>query len=235
MSVFHGNWNEDPREFLTSYLQHTAASGNNFKARQFINYLGAGSEANDWFDELSHEEKKDWVAIECSFRKRWLNEEVLSIKETITYENESHSPPTSAPTITSHIVDMTKMEPQLTPTAENQDKESPEDFQMANTVATPSTTTTAPPHNSKLQKVVENGSNELQVYPHFPEITQNQVFLPNKPFDTPATSSTMSSTPTKSKTTSSSHFHHQLPLLHQNHPKLAQYDIFYCLQPPLHL
>ena len=97
MSVFHGNWNEDPREFLTLYLQHTAASDDDFKARQFINYLGAGSEADDWFDELSLEERKDWVAIECSFGKRWLKEEVLSIKETVTTENEPQPTSTLAP------------------------------------------------------------------------------------------------------------------------------------------
>jgi hypothetical protein len=88
MSVFHGNWNECPKEFLTTYLQCTAASGDSFKAQQFINYLGVGSDADDWFDELSQEEKKDWVAIEHSFHKRWLNEEVISIKETVTTENE---------------------------------------------------------------------------------------------------------------------------------------------------
>ena len=90
MSVFHGNWDEDPKEFLNSYLQCTAAQGDNFRARQFINYLGVytSSDADDWFEELPQEEKKDWVAIELSFRKRWLKEEVLSIKETVTIENE---------------------------------------------------------------------------------------------------------------------------------------------------
>jgi hypothetical protein len=90
MSVFHGNWNECPREFLTSYLQCTAASGDDFKARHFINYLGANSEADDWYDELPQDEKKDWAVIERSFRKKWLKEEVISIslEETVTNENE---------------------------------------------------------------------------------------------------------------------------------------------------
>ena len=96
MSVFHGNWNEDPKEFLNSYLQCTAAGGASFRARQFINYLGVYSDADEWYDELPHEEKEDWAAIECSFRKRWLKEEVPSIKETVTIENEPqvslHSP-----------------------------------------------------------------------------------------------------------------------------------------------
>ena len=46
------------------------------------------SDADDWFEELPQEEKKDWVAIELSFRKRWLKEEVISIKETVTIENK---------------------------------------------------------------------------------------------------------------------------------------------------
>jgi hypothetical protein len=90
MSVFYGHRNEDPKEFLNLYLQCTAAGGNNFRAQQFINYLGVDSDAEDWFDQLSEEEKMDWVAIEISFRKRWLKEEVLSFKETVTTKNESH-------------------------------------------------------------------------------------------------------------------------------------------------
>jgi hypothetical protein len=132
MSVFHGNRNEDPREFITSYLQCTAANDDDFKARQFINYLGAYSDADEWFDELPQEEKNDWAAIECSFRKRWLREE-LSIKKIITIENEP------------------------------------------------------------------------QVSPHFPEIIQNQVFLPHKPSDTPTSSPTTSSAPTKPRTNHSLH------------------------------
>lgn len=96
MSVFHGDWNENPKEFLDLYLQCTAAGGDNFRARQFINYLGVYSDAEDWFDELPQEEKRDWVAIEVSFRKRWLKEEILSIKEKVTTENEPQVPqPTS--------------------------------------------------------------------------------------------------------------------------------------------
>ena len=52
------------------------------------------SDADDWFEELPQEEKKDWVAIELSFHKRWLKEEVLSIKETVTIENEPQVLPT---------------------------------------------------------------------------------------------------------------------------------------------
>ena len=70
-SVFHGNRNEDPRKFLASYLRCTAATSNDFKARHFINYLGAGSEADDWYDELPQDEKNDLAAIELAFRKHY--------------------------------------------------------------------------------------------------------------------------------------------------------------------
>ena len=96
MSVFHGDRNEDPKEFLSTYLQCTAAGDNNFKARQFINYLGADSDADEWYDELPQEEKKDWTAIEISFRKRWLKEEVISIiKATVPIENKLELQPAS--------------------------------------------------------------------------------------------------------------------------------------------
>ena len=98
MSIFHGNWNDDPKEFLDSYIQCTATGNDDFKCRQFINYLGAGSDADDWFDELPQEEKKDWAAIELAFRKEWLKEEVISIKEIVTTENEPQPTSTLAPT-----------------------------------------------------------------------------------------------------------------------------------------
>ena len=95
MSVFHGDWNEDPEEFFNLYCQCTATGGNIFKAQQFINYLGAGSEADEWYDELPQEDKKDWAAIEFSFRKKWLKEEVSSINRTVTSENEPQLSATS--------------------------------------------------------------------------------------------------------------------------------------------
>jgi hypothetical protein len=97
MSVFHRNWNDDPKEFLDSYIQCTATGSDDFKRRQFINYLGAGSDADDWFDELPQEEKKDWAAIEFAFRKKWLKEEVISIKEIVTTENEPQPMSTPVP------------------------------------------------------------------------------------------------------------------------------------------
>ena len=135
MSVFHGDWNDDPEEFLNSYLQCTAAGDDKFRARQFVNYLGACSNADDWYDELPQEEKKDWAAIEYSFRKRWLKEE-LGIKDIVT---------------------------------------------------------------------IKSDSNENQVLSTSPEIVQKPVSLPHKPSNTPTSSLTMSSSPTKPQTTPSQH------------------------------
>ena len=69
--------------------------------RQHFQSTTIYSDAEDWFDELPQEEKKDWMAIEVSFRKRWLKEEVLSIKETVATENEPH-PTSSALSTMSH-------------------------------------------------------------------------------------------------------------------------------------
>ena len=71
-----------------SYLQDTAKTDSNFKARHFINYLGANSNADEWFDKLPMEEKKDWATIECSFHRRWLNKKEISIEESVTIEPE---------------------------------------------------------------------------------------------------------------------------------------------------
>ena len=109
MSVFHGNWNEDLKDFLNSYLQDTANTDSNFKAWHFINYLGANSDADEWFDKLPKEEKKDWAAIELSFHKRWLKEEVLSINKTATIANEP-KPAFTQPTSTTSSITTVSMQ-----------------------------------------------------------------------------------------------------------------------------
>src|SRR5271168_5237277 len=99
MAPFGGDWNEDPKEFLDWFFQCMGTAGDEFKAKQFIYYLQAGSYADEWYEELPQQEQQNWVSVEALFQKRWLKEEVISIKETITIENE-HQP---APT-TSHII-----------------------------------------------------------------------------------------------------------------------------------
>src|ERR1700678_2886207 len=99
MAPFGGDWNEDPKEFLDWFFQCMGTAGDEFKAKQFIYYLQADSYADEWYEELPQQEQQNWVSVEALFRKRWLKEEVISIKETITIKNE-HQP---APT-TSHII-----------------------------------------------------------------------------------------------------------------------------------
>ena len=52
--------------FLILYLQKTAATSNKFKAQHFINYLGADSKADKWFDKLPQEEEGDWTSLETA-------------------------------------------------------------------------------------------------------------------------------------------------------------------------
>ena len=89
MSVFHGNkHDEDPEEFLRWFLQRTRTGDDAFKARIFVNYLQAYSDADEWFEELPEEDKGSWTSIEVLFRKEWLKQEIVRPKEVITYENE---------------------------------------------------------------------------------------------------------------------------------------------------
>ena len=64
---FSGEWNEDPELFLGWFLECTAAADDKTKARQFIYYLQADSEANEWFEELPEKEKRSWASIELLF------------------------------------------------------------------------------------------------------------------------------------------------------------------------
>src|SRR5271168_2177334 len=96
MAPFGGDWNEDPKEFLDRFFQCMATAGDEFKAKQFIYYLQAGSYADEWYEELPQQEQQNWVSVEALFRKRWLKEEVISIKETITIENEHQPAPTTS-------------------------------------------------------------------------------------------------------------------------------------------
>ena len=90
MSTFHGNYDEDPEVFLSSFLQRMGTADDRTEAKSFIYYLDADSLADEWFEDLPQEEKMDWITLEASFYKRWLNKEVISIKDEATQENERH-------------------------------------------------------------------------------------------------------------------------------------------------
>jgi hypothetical protein len=69
------------------------------KARQFIYYLRAGSDADEWFEDLPEKEKGSWVEIEMLFRRKWLKEEEISIKESFTSKNEPLPKSTPSPSL----------------------------------------------------------------------------------------------------------------------------------------
>jgi hypothetical protein len=87
MSVFHGNWNEDAGAFLDSYLACMGSADDEKRARNFIYYLQADSDADEWFEELPEEEKRSWASIEVLFRRKWLEQEVIDTKKAKTIEN----------------------------------------------------------------------------------------------------------------------------------------------------
>jgi hypothetical protein len=81
ISVFHGNWNEDAEAFLNSYLEYMGPADDKKRARSFIYYLQADSNAEEWFEELPEEQKKSWATIEVLSRRKWLKQEVIGTKK----------------------------------------------------------------------------------------------------------------------------------------------------------
>ena len=67
MLVFHGTWNEDAEAILDSYLECMGSVDDEKRARNFIYYLQADSDADKWFEELLEEEKRSWASIELLF------------------------------------------------------------------------------------------------------------------------------------------------------------------------
>ena len=57
------------------------------KKQQFPNFLQADSVADEWFEELTEAERKDWNTIQTAFRKRWPRKKAAK-KTTEEYEEE---------------------------------------------------------------------------------------------------------------------------------------------------
>jgi hypothetical protein len=88
VNPFHGDKeDENPEDFLRSFFRRMGSSDDNAKKQQFRNFLQADSAADEWFDELSVADKKDWDAIEAAFRKRWPRKKAVK-KTTEEYEEE---------------------------------------------------------------------------------------------------------------------------------------------------
>ena len=88
VAPFHGDKeDENPKDFLRSFFRRMGNATEEVKKQQFPNFLQADSVADEWFDDLADGDKKDWNAIEASFRKRWPRKKAAK-KTTEEYEEE---------------------------------------------------------------------------------------------------------------------------------------------------
>jgi hypothetical protein len=85
---FHGDKeDENPEDFLRSFYRRMGTSTDDVKKKQFRYFLQADSAADEWFDELPMQDKKDWDAIENAFNKRWPRKKAAK-KTKEEYEEE---------------------------------------------------------------------------------------------------------------------------------------------------
>jgi hypothetical protein len=161
---FCGERNEDPGIFLRWFLQCMGTADDNAKARHFVYYLQADSDADEWFEDLEDEEKKSWA--EVLFRKRWLKYEEISTKEEATSENKPQ--PVS---ITSNFDLDTKSNTQNTPKV-NTEPNKPQDV----TAASP--TTTMAPLEPKPLPILEMAQNLRLDASKRPQVTPKPLSTP---------------------------------------------------------
>ena len=85
---FHGDKeDENPEDFLRSFFRRMGTATDDVKKRQFRYFLQADSAADEWFDELPQEDKKDWDALEDAFNKCWPRKKAAK-KTKEEYEEE---------------------------------------------------------------------------------------------------------------------------------------------------
>ena len=88
VTPFHGDKeDENPENFLRSFFQRMGTANDDTKKQQFQYFLQADSVADEWFDNLPQNEKKDWATIETSFFKWWPRKKAVK-KTTEEYEEE---------------------------------------------------------------------------------------------------------------------------------------------------
>ena len=88
VTPFHGDKeDENPENFLRSFFRRMGTASDDTKKQQFRYFLQADSVADEWFDDLLQNDKKDWAAIEASFYKRWPRKKAAK-KTTEEYEEE---------------------------------------------------------------------------------------------------------------------------------------------------
>ena len=88
VNPFHGDKeDENPEDFLCSFYRRMGTASGDTKKQQFLYFLQADSVADEWFDELSEAERKDWNTIETAFAKRWPRKKAAK-KSKEEYEEE---------------------------------------------------------------------------------------------------------------------------------------------------
>ena len=176
---FGGEWDENPENLLGWFLQCMGTADDEKKACHFVYYLRAGSDADEWFEELPEEEKRSWASIEVLFRRKWLKQEVIGTKEAETIENEPQ---------------VSSLSPKITRNP---------DFSMCEPSNSPmlSSTTSGVPMKAQTTITCEATILTPEKPEKPPEITQNQIIRPHKPSDTPTMLPTTSSVSTKFKAT----------------------------------
>ena len=88
VSPFHGDKkDENPASFMRSFYRRMGTASDDVKKQQFPNFLEPDSVADEWFEELTTDKKKDWNAIVEAFNKRWPKKK--AVKKTVEeYEQE---------------------------------------------------------------------------------------------------------------------------------------------------
>ena len=88
VSPFHGDKeDESPEDFLRAFYRRMGDKSEETKKSQFPYYLQAYSVADEWYSDLSDDDKKSWTSIEAAFRKRWPKK--VQVKKTEEeYEDE---------------------------------------------------------------------------------------------------------------------------------------------------
>lgn len=88
VTPFHGDKeDESPEGFLRAFFRRMGDKSDEIKKAQFPYYLQPYSIADDWFSDLTEDEKKSWTSIDAAFHKRWPKKKQIKKTEE-EYEDE---------------------------------------------------------------------------------------------------------------------------------------------------
>lgn len=76
VNIFYGDGQEgeNPQNFLCAFhreMRSLATTNDKDIARAFVDYLGASSQADLWFDDLTQTTQESWAQLETAFVARW--------------------------------------------------------------------------------------------------------------------------------------------------------------------